>query len=110
MAFTGKTALSAAHIHYSLIKMVLCLLLLLLEKHFAFAGRRQAGSWPFTDLWDACGPRVTQVLPPVLPLQHLRQPDLHYGSGWRFSLCIGLHPALSPVQEEPESVHTSRWR
>ena len=44
MAFTGKTALSAAHIHYSLIKMVLCLLLLLLEKHFAFAGRRQAGS------------------------------------------------------------------
>ena len=28
MAFTGKTALSAAHIHYSLIKMVLCLLLL----------------------------------------------------------------------------------
>ena len=110
MAFTGKTALSAAHIHYSLIKMVLCLLLLLLEKHFAFAGRRQAGSWPFTDLWDACGPRVTQVLPPVLPLQHLRQPDLHYGSGWRFSLCIGLHPALSPVQEEPESVHKSRWR
>ena len=109
-AFTGKTALSAAHIHYSLIKMVLCLLLLLLEKHFAFAGRRQAGSWPFTDLWDACGPRVTQVLPPVLPLQHLRQPDLHYGSGWRFSLCIGLHPALSPVQEEPESVHKSRWR
>lgn len=107
MAFTRKTVLSAAHIHYSLIKMVLCLLL---EKHFAFAGRRQAGSWPFTDLWDACGPRVTQVLPPVLPLQHLRQPDLHYGSGWRFSLCIGLYPALSPVQEEPESVHKSRWR
>ena len=38
MAFTGKTALSAAHIHYSLIKMVLCLLLLLLEKNFSFTG------------------------------------------------------------------------
>ena len=38
MAFTGKTALSAAHIHYSLIKLVLCLLLLLLEKHFALLG------------------------------------------------------------------------
>ena len=109
-AFTGKTTLSVVHTHYFLLGMVVFLLLLLLEKHFAFAGRRQAGSWPFTDLWDACGPRVTQVLPPVLPLQHLRQPDLHYGSGWRFSLCIGLHPALSPVQEEPESVHKSRWR
>ena len=106
MAFTGKTALSAAHIHYSLIKMVLCLLLLLLEKHFAFAGRRQAGSWPFTDLWDACGPRVTQVLPPVLPLQHLRQPDLHYGSGWRFpSVLDCIRPSALSKKNQNQSIN-----
>ena len=36
--FTGKTALSVVHTHYFLLGMVFFLLLLLLEKSFAFSG------------------------------------------------------------------------
>ena len=37
-AFAGKTALSVVHTHYFLLGMVFFLLLLLLEKNFAFTG------------------------------------------------------------------------
>ena len=38
--FTGKTALSVVHTHYFLLGMVFFLLLLLLEKSFAFSGEK----------------------------------------------------------------------
>lgn len=38
--FTGKTALSVVHAHYFLLGMVFFLLLLLLEKSFAFSGEK----------------------------------------------------------------------
>ena len=38
--FTGKTALSLVHTHYFLLGMVFFLLLLLLEKSFAFSGEK----------------------------------------------------------------------
>ncbi len=38
--FTGKTALSVVHTHYFLLGMVFFLLLLLLEKSFAFTGEK----------------------------------------------------------------------
>lgn len=38
--FVGKTALSVVHTHYFLLGMVLFLLLLLLEKNFAFASQK----------------------------------------------------------------------
>ena len=38
--FTGKTALSVVHTHYFLLGMVFFLLLLLLEKAFAFSGEK----------------------------------------------------------------------
>lgn len=38
--FTGKTALSVVHTHYFLLGMVFFLLLLLLEKSFAFLGEK----------------------------------------------------------------------
>ena len=38
--FTGKTALSVVHTHYFLLGMVFFLLLLLLEKSFAFPGEK----------------------------------------------------------------------
>ena len=38
--FTGKTALSVVHMHYFLLGMVFFLLLLLLEKSFAFSGEK----------------------------------------------------------------------
>lgn len=39
--FTGKTALSVVHTHYFLLGMVFFLLLLLLEKSFAFSGEKR---------------------------------------------------------------------
>ena len=38
--FTGKTAISVVHTHYFLLGMVFFLLLLLLEKSFAFSGEK----------------------------------------------------------------------
>ena len=38
--FTGKTALSVVHTHYFLLGMLFSLLLLLLEKSFAFSGEK----------------------------------------------------------------------
>ena len=41
-AFTGKTTLAVVHTHYFLLGMVFFLLLLLLEKAFAFPVKRRA--------------------------------------------------------------------
>ena len=49
--FTGKTTLSVVHTHYFLLGMVFFLLLLLLEKAFAFTGPKTGKGWP-SSTWD----------------------------------------------------------
>ena len=84
--FSGKTALAVVHTHYFLLGMVFFLLLLVLEKSFAFSGPKTGRALA---LYHA-GLNLTAVMLAVRGVTQVRGPSLTAGMNAALSGMAGI--------------------